>query len=154
MIATAPCEQPLLCCSCQTMWGNPWGKLTPTLNYRLALTASLSAHQLANPPSHQPNQTVLPPLPLKTSPTCSSELFTSPSTQSPMNHCYLKAWCVWGSSAVFVCVLCSQNHFTLIIHDFMNLKQTCYAVLTVVNRVVIRLMKIITFKLCIMLKKE
>lgn len=41
--------------------GNPWGKLTPTLNYRLALTSSLSAHQLANPPSHQPSLTLLPP---------------------------------------------------------------------------------------------
>lgn len=29
--------------------GNPWGKLTPTFNCRLALTASLSPHQL---PSH------------------------------------------------------------------------------------------------------
>lgn len=44
--------------------GNPWGKLTPTLNYRLTLTASLSAHQPANPPSHQPSLTRLPPLPL------------------------------------------------------------------------------------------
>lgn len=50
--------------------GNLWGKLTPTLNYRLALTASLTAHQPAKPPSQQPSLTLPPPL--KTPPTCSA----------------------------------------------------------------------------------
>lgn len=49
---------------------NLWGKLTPTFNYRLALTASLSVHQPAIPPSHQPTSTFPIPTPDKT--TCSS----------------------------------------------------------------------------------
>lgn len=45
---------------------NPLGKFLPTLNYRLSLTASLSAHQPANPPNHQPSLIRLLPFPLKT----------------------------------------------------------------------------------------
>lgn len=63
---------------------NPWGKLTPTLNYRLALTAGLFAHQPANPPSHQPSLTLLPPFPLKTWTTCSSEPSPAPPRSFPL----------------------------------------------------------------------
>lgn len=70
---------------------NPLGELTPTLNYRLALTAGLAAHQPANPPSLKPSlqpprnpsppNTHTPPFPLQTWATC------SPSPRPP--HSFL-----------------------------------------------------------------
>lgn len=48
------CRHPVLRWSCQGTLKIQWGKLTPTFNYRLALTASLPVHHPASPPSHQP----------------------------------------------------------------------------------------------------
>lgn len=67
--------------------GNAWGKLTPTLNYRPALTASLSVHQPASPPSHQPTLTCPIPTPDKT--TWSSE--PSSANHSGRQLTFLKA---------------------------------------------------------------
>lgn len=91
MITTALCEQPVLLQLSENI-GNPWGELTPTLNYRLALTASLFPHQPANPASHQPSPAL-------------TKLSLAPSSQSPANL-YLKtalcSVCARGSS---VCLL-------------------------------------------------
>lgn len=48
------CRHPVLRWSCQGTLKIQWGKLTPTFNYRLALTASLPVYHPASPPSHQP----------------------------------------------------------------------------------------------------
>ena len=114
MITTARCEQPCTVLQLSENIGNPWGQLTPTLNYRLALTASLSAHQPANPPSHQPSQTLPPPLPLKTSPTFSSEpsLAPPPSLQLTfilrLQHTQcVYVWVIYVPSATITALLAS-----------------------------------------------
>lgn len=90
--------------------GNPWGELTPTLNYRLALTASLFAHQPANPPSHQPSPTLLPhsqsrhPLP----PSSEPSLAPPPSLQLTFILRLQHAQCV-------LCALCNHNCYTHIL---------------------------------------
>lgn len=102
MITTAPCEQPVLLQLSENI-GNPWGELTPTLNYRLALTASLFAHQPANPASHQPS-----PTPTKLS------LAPPPSFQLTFILRLLHAQCM---PTGHLCALCNHNSFTHILKD-------------------------------------
>lgn len=97
--------------------GNLWGRLTPTLNYRLALTASLTAHQPAKPPSQQPSLTLLPPLPLKTPHTCSAGPSLAPHPSFQLTFAILRlmlSMCVGHLLCGCACVLCSSNCFTLI----------------------------------------
>lgn len=56
------CVNSLYCAAAVRVCGESMGRSSPTLNYSLVLTASLSTHQLTNPPSLQPSPSLLPPL--------------------------------------------------------------------------------------------
>lgn len=87
---------------------NSWGKLTPTFNYRLALTASLSVHQPASPPSQPTSANLDFPYSDKSSDktTCSSD----PSQQT-----------ILGYSQTFLRqhnVLFEQDTNLIVVHTF------------------------------------